>query len=151
MQARWEKVVGMSAMSNSRAKIFANISITFSVFVTQMVSVAIIIIGVFQISSGELTVGGLIACNILSGRAMAPLSAVAGLLSRFQQSRMALNALDMLMEMPSERPDDKETFHYGAVEASITLEGVSFSYPGTDRAVMNEVNLKLNPDRKSVV
>ncbi len=148
MQARWENVVGMSAMSNSRAKIFANISITFSVFVTQMVSVAIIIIGVFQISSGELTVGGLIACNILSGRAMAPLSAVAGLLSRFQQSRMALNALDMLMEMPSERPDEKETFHYGAVEASITLEGVSFSYPGTDRAVMNEVNLKLNPGDK---
>ncbi len=115
MQARWENVVGMSALSNSRAKVMANVSVTFSVFITQMVSVAIIIIGVYLISKGELTVGGLIACNILSGRAMAPLSAVAGLLSRFQQSRMALNALDMLMEMPSERPDDKETFHYGSV------------------------------------
>lgn len=148
MQSRWENVVGMSAMSNSRAKIFANFSITFSVFVTQMVSVSIIIIGVFLISKGELTVGGLIACNILSGRAMAPLSAVAGLLSRFQQSRMALNALDMLMDMPSERPDDKETFHYGVMEASMQLEDVSFSYPGTDKAVLNEVNLKLKPGDK---
>ncbi|WP_394699771.1 type I secretion system permease/ATPase [uncultured Pseudodesulfovibrio sp.] len=148
MQARWESVVGMSALSNSRAKIMANVSISFSVFITQMVSVAVVIIGVFLISKGELTVGGLIACNILSGRAMAPLSAVAGLLSRFQQSRMALNALDMLMEMPSERPDDKETFHYGAVEPSITLTGVSFSYPGTDKAVLHEVNLKLSPGEK---
>lgn len=148
MQARWENVVGMSALSNSRAKVMANVSVTFSVFITQMVSVAIIIIGVYLISKGELTVGGLIACNILSGRAMAPLSAVAGLLSRFQQSRMALNALDMLMEMPSERPDDKETFHYGAVEPSMDLEGVSFSYPGTDKAVLHEVNLKLKPGDK---
>jgi len=148
MQARWESVVGMSAMSNSRAKIMANVSISFSVFITQMVSVAVVIIGVFLISKGELTVGGLIACNILSGRAMAPLSAVAGLLSRFQQSRMALNALDMLMEMPSERPDEKETFHYGTVEPSVTMTGVSFSYPGTDKAVLHDVNLKLTPGEK---
>lgn len=148
MQARWENVVGMSAMSNSRAKVMANISVTFSVFITQMVSVAIIIIGVFLISKGELTVGGLIACNILSGRAMAPLSAVAGLLSRFQQSRMALNALDMLMDMPSERPDEKETFHYGDMAASMELENVSFSYPGTDRAVLSEVSLNLKPGDK---
>jgi len=148
MQARWENVIGMSAMSNSRAKIMANVSITFSALVTQLVSVAIVIIGVFLISKGELTVGGLIACNILAGRAMAPLSAVAGLLSRYQQSRMALNALDMLMEMPSERPDDKETFHYGAIEPSMTLTDLSFSYPGTDKAVMSEVNLKLKPGDK---
>lgn len=148
MQARWENVVGMSAMSNSRAKVFANISVTFSLFITQMVSVAIIIIGVFQIGAGELTVGGLIACNILSGRAMAPLSAVAGLLSRFQQSRMALKSLDMLMEMPSERPEEKETFHYGDMEPSMTLEDVSFSYPGTDKAVLSDVNLHLKPGDK---
>ncbi len=148
MQARWENVVGMSAMSNSRAKVFANLSITFSVYITQMVSVAIIIIGVFQISKGELTVGGLIACNILSGRAMAPLSAVAGLLSRFQQSRMALKSLDLLMDMPSERPEDKETFHYGAVEASMNLDEVAFSYPGTDKAVLNQVTLHIKPGDK---
>jgi ATP-binding cassette subfamily C protein LapB len=148
MQARWENVVGMSALSNSRAKVMANLSITFSVYITQMVSVAIVIIGVYLISKGELTVGGLIACNILAGRAMAPLSAVAGLLSRFQQSRMALGALDMLMDMPSERPDDKETFHYGSVEPSMDLENVFFSYPGTDKAVLSDVNLHIKPGDK---
>jgi len=148
MQARWENVVGMSALSNSRAKVMANLSVSFSMFVSQVVSVAIIIIGVYLIAKGELTVGGLIACNILAGRAMAPLSAVAGLLSRFQQSRMALGALDLLMEMPSERPEDKETFHYGTVEPSLVLENVSFSYPGTDKAVLSEVNLRLRPGDK---
>lgn len=148
MQARWENVVGMSALSNSRAKVLANISITFSVFITQMVSVAIIIIGVYQIAEGQLSVGGLIACNILSSRAMAPLSAVAGLLSRLQQSRMALNALNLLMDLPSERPDDKDTFHYGEIEPTLDVDEVSFSYPGTDKAVLNEVRLHLKPGEK---
>ncbi len=148
MQARWENVVGMSALSNSRAKVLANVSVTFSMFITQMVSVAIIITGVYLIGEGKLTVGGLIACNILAGRSMAPLSAVAGLLARFQQSRMAMKALDMLMEMPSERPDDKETFHYGEMEPSVQVENVSFSYPGTDKAVLNEVNLIIKPGEK---
>lgn len=148
MQARWENVVGMSAQSNSRAKVMANISITFSVFVTQLVSVSVVIVGVYLISKGEMTVGGLIASNILAGRSMAPLSAVAGLLSRLQQSRMALNALDMLMNMPSERPDDKETFHYSTIEPSLTMTGVGFSYPGTDKAVLYDVNLKLKPGEK---
>lgn len=148
MQSRWENVVGMSAMSNSRAKVLANMSVTFSALATQLVSVSIIIIGVYLISEGELTVGGLIACNILSSRAMAPLSAIAGLLTRFQQSRMALNALNLLMDMPSERPEDKETFHYGEIEPSMTLEDVSFSYPGTDKAVLSDINLHLKPGEK---
>ncbi|MBG0789675.1 MAG: type I secretion system permease/ATPase [Desulfovibrionaceae bacterium] len=148
MQARWENVVGMSAESNSRAKIMANISISFSVFITQLVSVCVVVIGVYLIAKGEMTVGGLIAGNILASRSMAPLSAVAGLLSRFQQSRMALNALDMLMAMPSERPEDKEAFHYGTIEPSLTITDVSFSYPGTDKAVLHDVNLKLRPGEK---
>lgn len=148
MLARWENVIGMSALSNSRAKILANISVSFSVFTTQLVSVAIIIIGVYQISKGELSVGGLIACNILSSRAMTPLSAVAGLLSRFQQSRMALNALNMLMDIPSERPDEKDTFHHGEISPSVSMEKVSFCYPGTDKAVLNNVSITIRPGEK---
>ncbi len=151
MQARWENVVGQSSLSNSRAKILSSISITFSAYVAQIVSVCIIIIGVYLIKEGEMTMGGLIACNILAGRAMAPLSAVAGLLSRFQQSRMALSALDMLMKLPSERPSEKETFHYGDLDGSIDFEKVNFSYPGTDKAVLSDINLNIKPGEKIAI
>lgn len=151
MQARWESVVGQSALSNSRAKILSSISVTFSAYIAQVVSVCIIIIGVYQIAAGEMTMGGLIACNILAGRAMAPLSAVAGLLSRFQQSRMALAALDMLMDLPSERDTEKEAFHYGDLAPSITFEGVSFSYPGTEKAVLSDIKLSFKPGEKVAI
>lgn len=148
IQARWENVVGMSAKSNSRAKTMANISLTFSMLVAQLVSVAVVILGVYRISEGHLSVGGLIACNILSGRAMAPLSAVAGLLTRFQQSRMALNALNMLMEMPTERPDDMESFYYGPITPSLKFSDVAFKYPNTDRTVLHSLNINIRAGEK---
>lgn len=151
MQSRWENVVGQSSLSNSRSKILSSISVTFAAYVAQVVSVSIIVIGVYQISEGEMTMGGLIACNILAGRAMAPLSAVAGLLSRFQQSRMALSALDTLMNLPSERPEGQETFHYGTLDGSIVFKNVNFSYPETDKAVLTDVNVTIKPGEKVAI
>ncbi|PLX79058.1 MAG: type I secretion system permease/ATPase, partial [Desulfuromonas sp.] len=87
IQKRWEEVVGLNAKSTSRARALANFSMTFSQWSAQLVSVMIIIGGVYLISRGELTLGGLIACNILVGRSMAPLGAVAAMLTRLQQSR----------------------------------------------------------------
>lgn len=55
----------------------------------QAVYAGVIIWGVYLIAEGETTTGGLIACSILVGRAMSPLGAVAAMLTRLQQSRMA--------------------------------------------------------------
>ena len=148
IQAKWENVVGMSAHSTGKAKILANLALNLSAFSGQMVSVAVIILGVYKIHAGELTVGGLIACNILSARALAPLGALAGLLTRFQQSRMALFALNMLMELPSERPEEMDTFGYGEIKSSIAFKGVKFNYPGASRAVLDNISFSISPGEK---
>ena len=83
VQKRWEEVVGLNARSTGRVKALANFSMTFSQSASQLVGLVIIVGGVYLISTGSLTLGGLIACNILVGRAMAPLGAVAGMLVGF--------------------------------------------------------------------
>ena len=113
MQDTWEKIVGKNAISNSRIKALANLSMTMSIFVTQFVSVAIVIWSVYRISEGLMSMGALIACNMLATRAMAPLSQVASLISRLHHSRMALKSLDTLMELPVERPADKSYVDFG--------------------------------------
>ncbi|NNF98690.1 MAG: type I secretion system permease/ATPase [Desulfobacteraceae bacterium] len=148
MQRRWEKIIGMSAVSSSRAKALANFSITFTQFVTQLVSVGIIIFGVYRISLGELTMGGLIACNILLGRAMAPLGAVAAVLTRFQQSRMALKSLDLLMQIPNERPDGKEFIRHENLESTITFSQVTFQYPNAETLALNNITSHIGQGEK---
>jgi ATP-binding cassette subfamily C protein LapB len=141
----------MSAVSSSRSKALANFSITFTQFATQMVSVGIIIFGVYLIAAGELTMGGLIACNILVGRAMAPLAAVAAVLTRFQQSRMALKSLDLLMKIPNERPEGKEIVRYKDLAADISFNQVTFQYPNAETLALNNVNLHIGQGEKVAI
>lgn len=148
MQRMWERVVGMSARSNSHTKTLANFSITMSMLAAQLVSMIIIVWGVHRIGAGDLTMGGLIACNILAGRAMAPLSQVAAMLSRLQQSRMALKSLDLLMTLPTERADDSASLCYVGLAPSLAAEELSFRYPGNERLALENINFLFRPGEK---
>ena len=147
MQHIWELVVGQSANSNCMSKRMANLSITLTLLVTQLVSIGLIIWGVYRIPD-DMSMGGLIACNMLAGRAMAPLSQIAGMLSRLQQSRMALKSLDMLMEMPTERSAEQEYVEFGKLDHSLAFEGLSFKYPNTERLALEAVNIHIRPGEK---
>lgn len=148
MQKRWEQIVGMSAKSSVRIRTLATFSMTFSQFAAQMVSTGIIIWGVYLIADGALTMGGLIACNILVGRAMSPLGAVAAMLTRLQQSRIALKTLDLLMKIPSERPEDQIIVRQENLASDITFSNVNFQYPESDTLSLSTLNLKINSGEK---
>ena len=148
MQHMWEKVVTMSAKSNAHTKRLANFSMTISMLAAQLVSVGIVVWGVYLITDGSMTMGGLIACNILAGRAMAPLSQVAAMLAKLQQSRMALKSLDQLMNIPSERPAEGSNFDYGDLKSSLSTEELSFKYPQAERFVLEGIHMSIKPGEK---
>jgi ATP-binding cassette subfamily C protein LapB len=148
MQKLWEIVVGMSAKSSSEARKYNSYAVGISTLVTQIVTVAMVIWGVYRIRDGMMTMGALIGSNILVGRAMAPLMQLASLLTRLQNSRVSLQALDQLMQLPSESQEENTLIDFGMLEPSFTMEDVTFSYPGSERAALSNVSLRINPGEK---
>lgn len=148
IQDRWEKVVGESALSNSQNKRLSNISMTFTMLASQLVSVSLIAWGVYKINAGELTQGGLIACNMLAGRAMAPLAQIASMLSRLQQSRMSLKSLDIIMNIPTERPESGNYVEFGHLEHSLSFDELSFKYPNSERFALEKISLNIKAGEK---
>lgn len=148
MQRLWEAVSGVSAQSASQSRHYNNQTVSLATLVTQMVTVGMVIWGVYRISGGEMTMGGLIGSSILTGRAMAPLLQVSSLLMRLQNSRISLQALDTLMALPSETQDEKSCMDFGLLEASFTLENVSFTYPGSESPSLQHVNFQIKPGEK---
>ncbi len=148
MQHLWEGVVGVSAKASGEARRYANLAVSISMFVTHVVTVSMIIWGVYRISEGLMTMGGLIGCNILVGRAMAPLLQMATLLTRLQNSRVALKALDLLMALPSESQDDKACVDFGMLEPAFSMEDVSFAYPGSERLALSNISLHIRPGER---
>ncbi len=151
MLHRWEKIIGMSAISSNRSKALAHFSITFAQLSTQMVSIGIIVYGVYRIAEGEMTMGGLIASNILVGRAMAPLGAVAALLTRLQQSRMALKSLDLLMQIPNERSADKAFVRYDNLAPEITFDQVTYQYPNAETLALNNISMHISAGERVAI
>lgn len=148
MQKLWESVVGLSAQSNSEARKYNNLAVTVSMLITQLVTVAMIVWGVYRISEGLMTMGALIGCNILVGRTMAPLLQMASLLTRLQNSHVTLKALDMLMLLPSENQVEKTCMDFGMLRPSFTVENVSFAYPHQERLALDRVSLRIEPGER---
>jgi ATP-binding cassette, subfamily C, bacterial LapB len=148
MQGDWERFVGRAAKTSLGARLIAGVGIHFSQTAMQLVTVGVILLGVYQIIQGEMTVGGLIACTIISGRAMAPLGQVAMLLSRYNQAMVALDSLNDIMHLPVEREPNKMFLSRPDVEGDIKFNHVTFAYPGGDVTAINDVSFHIKPGEK---
>ncbi|OFZ98158.1 MAG: ABC transporter [Betaproteobacteria bacterium RIFCSPLOWO2_02_67_12] len=143
LQRKWEQLVGTIARLGIKARTLSSAIVNISVSVQQLASVGVIVVGVYLISERELTVGALVACTILTGRALAPLGQVAGLMTRYHQSVSALRTLQNIMQLPVERPPNKSFVHRPGIRGEIEFRGVTFSYPGQQTPALQNVSFKL--------
>ncbi|WP_255376798.1 ABC transporter transmembrane domain-containing protein, partial [Oleiphilus sp. HI0067] len=81
-QRKYEQNVGENSYWSNRSRLYSTIGTSTSGFVQQMTTVALLIVGVYEISNHELSMGGLIAASMLTGRVIAPMAQVAGLIAR---------------------------------------------------------------------
>ncbi len=148
IQRRWEDFNGRLAALGLRARVLSLGTVNFAHIVQQLATVGTVIAGVYMIMAAELTVGGLIACTILTGRALAPMGQVAGLLTRYHHSRAAYQSIDRLMGMPVERPEGKKFVHRGTLDGRLEFDNVSFSYPEQPTRALANVSFRVEPGEK---
>jgi ATP-binding cassette, subfamily C, bacterial LapB len=142
-QRNWERFVAMTADSANETRRHSHTAQFVTNFVSQIVSIAVVIVGVYQIFEGNLTVGALIACTILTGRAMAPLTQVASLLTRFDQSMVSLRTIDKIMQMPVDRPPGTQFVHRPVLRGDIEFKDVKFRYPGQPVPALDGVSFRV--------
>jgi len=143
MQKKWEQLIGQIAQFSLKSRFLSALSINFSLFVQQMSTVVIIIYGVYLIGEGELSMGGLIACSILTGRALAPLAQIATLLTRYHHSIAALHALNQVMKMPLERPLGIHFVNRPPLQGNIEFKQVDFSYPEQAQPALAKISFQI--------
>ena len=148
LQRKWEQLVGTIARLGIKARTLSSAIVNLSMSVQQFASVGVIVIGVYLISERELTVGALVACTILTSRALAPLGQIAGLMTRYHQSVSALRTLQNIMQLPVERPANKSFVHRPGIRGEVEFRGVTFSYPGQQTPALQNLSFKLAPGER---
>lgn len=144
LRRRWKEAVREHSQSNLRQRLISSIGTTFATTAGMISYAGVVIVGVFAVANQNLTLGGLIACSILAGRAIAPLAQISQLLGRITSTRTAYRQVRQLMEQPVEGPAT-EPLKMGSTSGSIELRDVTFAYPGGTEPALEKVNIKIKP------
>ena len=143
MQRKWEHSVTHLSRIGADLRYMSSSIVNGSTAVYHLVTVAVVIIGVYLISDHQLSMGGLIACVMLSSRTLAPFSQVASLLTQYQNTAMALSALDKVVAQPVERPENAAFVRRERIKGEIEFSHVKFSYPGAASEVLSDLSFRI--------
>ena len=143
MQRKWELSANFLSQVGAQLRLLSASTINVATWAQQVVNIAVIVVGVYLISDANLTLGGLIACSMLSSRAMAPIGHVAGLLTQYHNAATALTSLDGILQQPVERPADSNFVTRQHFTGDIEFKDVDFNYPEQTQTALRNVSLKI--------
>jgi ATP-binding cassette subfamily C protein LapB len=144
LSRRWLKAIQQHSDSSLRQRLVATIGVTFATSAGTISYAGVVIVGVHEIAVRNLTMGGLIACSILAGRAIAPLAQISQLLSRITSTRTAYRQINEMMQMPSEGPEG-DALKLSGVEGKIEFRNVGFRYPGAPERAIDGLSFTVEP------
>lgn len=148
VQRIWERSVAATARSSEDVQFWASMAMTAASVASQLCSLLLVVAGVFLILDGKLSVGALVAANMLSGRVLGPIAGIAGVMTRATQTTSALRSIDRLMSLERERPPEKIYVAREIKAGGIQFKGVSFSYPGSQTKALDNVSFQIRPGEK---
>jgi len=148
VQRHWESATQFIAHNGGKLKLLSASTVNFVQTATQLVSVCIVIIGVYQIQESALSLGGIIAASMIAGRCLAPFGQVAGLLLQYQNARTSLGSIDNYMKLPIERDGKTSYVARPQLGGAIEFRDVSFAYPGAKEPALRNINLKIRAGEK---
>lgn len=146
----WRALTAKIAGSELALRALSTLSGNLAQSVQQLAYVALVSAGAYAIAGGHLTMGGLIACTIISGRALAPLGQISSLIVQWKHAKMALKSLDAIMAMPGDREPGQRLVVPESCQGRIALQGVAFGY-AQDRMALEVAQLDVQPGERIAV
>ncbi|WP_367605545.1 type I secretion system permease/ATPase [Legionella sp. W05-934-2] len=151
LQSRYEQIIKEASANNLKLRFWSNISINLTTFSQQAATVAMVIAGVYKIGWNELTMGALIACTILTGRALAPMAQVASVIMRYFQSVNALNSLDKVMNLSTDYDNNSQYLHRPNLTGNISFKKVNFSFKEDENPVLHDITFGVHAGEKVAI
>ena len=148
MQTAWERSVAATARSGEDVHFWSSLSLTSANVAQQITSLSLLVIGVFLILDGKLTVGALVAANMLAGRVLAPIAGIASVITRGTQTLTSLKSIDRIMSLERERSPQRAYVSRKIEEGRIAFENVSFAYPNAPGNALEKVSFKIEGGEK---
>ncbi|MFN3482209.1 MAG: ATP-binding cassette domain-containing protein, partial [Rhabdaerophilum calidifontis] len=148
VQTHWERSVAASARATEAVHHLSTLSLTLTATAQNIASLLVIVWGVFLVLDNQITMGALVAANMLVGRILAPVGNLAAVLTRGVRTLHALRAIDALMALPVERPPGRVFVARQVREGALAFENVRFRYPDAETDALKGVSFAICPGER---
>ena len=113
--------------------------------VLALAGIAVVAVGAIMMSSNALTLGQIIAVSLLTGRALSPVSQLAGLVVRWEQTKLSFDALNKIMQANTD--EASSSLQAPRLSGNVEFRDVSFAYPNLP-PIIEKLNLKIRPGER---
>ncbi len=141
IQRRFERLQKVGATASHQTILLGNSVQTIGVLFSNLTMISVVTVGAFMVIHGQLTMGTLAACTLLSGRTIQPLLKGLGLWTQMQRLAIARNQLDQLFTLEKVAHDPGTTAP--ELRGTISLSDVGFAYGPGEAMVLQNLNLEV--------
>jgi subfamily B ATP-binding cassette protein HlyB/CyaB len=145
MQAHWERQIAGYVKTGFEASMLSNWGSQGIQLINKLGTLAVLFFGAKLVIKGDLTVGELVAFNMLSGQVAGPVLRLAQLGQDFQQARIAVSRLGDVLNNPVEPQSSASKASLPPIRGRISFEGVRFRYRPDGQEVLKGLSLEILP------
>lgn len=145
LQRRWDEQLAGYVSASFKATSIITIAGQIAGFLQKATTIAILWTGAYLVIGGELSIGQLIAFNMLAGQVTGPLLRLVNLWHEFQQVGISIQRLGDVLNTRPEPAYNPSRTTLPQVAGQIMLEGVTFRYRPDSRDVLRQVSLLIQP------
>ncbi len=154
-QQKCDMYTAKTSAASIKTRDISNFLVNFAVAMQQLNTVGLVLVGTHLIHSqdagNQITMGALIASVILSGRALAPLGQIAGLATRYQSAKHALEGINRIIERPIERDVERQYITLTEPRGELKFNRASFAYSKDLAPAVREVSLYIKAGEKVAI
>ena len=138
---RWDSIAANAVARNLDVGKISLVARTASQSLEKLMIVAIVAVGALIVFAGEMSVGELVAFQMLAGRVSNPLVRLVALIHEYQEALLSVRMLGNVMNAAPERSTGRglRTPIRGAIE----LSDVTFTYPNTNKPALRDLNVRI--------
>ena len=145
MQRRWEEQIAGYVASSFRVLQIGNMASNLVQFVSKLVTAAVLFYGAKLVIEGSLSVGELVAFNMLTSRVSAPVLRLAQVWQDFHQARLSVERLGDILNTKAEPVFSPTRVALPPIRGEVTFEHVVFRYRVDGSEVLHDINFSVPP------
>lgn len=137
---QWNSYIAITAESGVKTRRLTHGLVSWGMSVQNLLYATVVVVGAPLVINGDITTGAMVAASMLSTRMVAPMTALCGVLARWQQVKTAKASLDNLMALPVEGGQDETRVHRAVLHGNYEFRQAEFRYGLNDAAIPLRIN-----------